>query len=66
MMVFTVEDQGVGIPKDQQRGVFDRFESRSQGSGRASRSHSRSVIRAQCNRSLLTHRCRTEGRLLVD
>ena len=33
MIVFTVEDQGVGIPKDQQRRVFDRFESRSQGSG---------------------------------
>jgi signal transduction histidine kinase len=32
MMVFTVEDQGVGIPKDQQWRVFDRFESRSQGS----------------------------------
>ncbi len=32
MMVFSVEDRGVGIPKDQQRRVFDRFESRSQGS----------------------------------
>ena len=32
MMVFTVEDQGVGIPKDQQWRVFERFESRSQGS----------------------------------
>ena len=32
MMVFAVEDQGVGIPKDQQWQVFDRFESRSQGS----------------------------------
>ncbi len=31
-MVFTVEDQGVGIPKDQQWQVFDRFESRSHGS----------------------------------
>ena len=31
-MVFAVEDQGVGIPKDQQWQVFDRFESRSQGS----------------------------------
>jgi signal transduction histidine kinase len=31
-MVFTVEDQGVGIPKEQQRRVFERFESRSQGS----------------------------------
>jgi signal transduction histidine kinase len=33
MMVFTVEDQGVGIPKDQQWRMFERFESRSQGSG---------------------------------
>jgi signal transduction histidine kinase len=33
MMVFTVEDQGVGIPKDQQWRVFERFETRSQGSG---------------------------------
>ena len=32
MMVFTVEDKGVGIPKDQQRRVLERFESRSQGS----------------------------------
>jgi signal transduction histidine kinase len=33
MLVFTVEDQGVGIPKEEQWKVFDRFESRSQGSG---------------------------------
>jgi signal transduction histidine kinase len=32
MMTFTVEDKGVGIPKDQQRRVLERFESRSQGS----------------------------------
>ena len=32
MIVFSVEDQGVGIPKDQQWRVFERFESRSQGS----------------------------------
>lgn len=32
MMAFMVEDQGVGIPKDQQWRVFERFESRSQGS----------------------------------
>ena len=32
MVAFTVEDQGVGIPKDQQQRVFERFESRSQGS----------------------------------
>ncbi len=31
-MVFVVEDEGVGIPKEQQRRVFERFESRSQGS----------------------------------
>ncbi len=31
-MVFSVEDQGVGIPEDQQPHVFERFESRSQGS----------------------------------
>lgn len=31
-MVFSVEDQGVGIPKEQQRRIFERFESRSQGS----------------------------------
>ena len=30
-MVFAVEDQGVGIPKEQQRRIFDRFESMSQG-----------------------------------
>jgi len=33
MIVFSVEDQGVGIPKDEQWRVFERFESRSQGSG---------------------------------
>jgi len=32
MMAFTVEDMGVGIPKDQQRRVLERFETRSQGS----------------------------------
>ncbi len=32
MVVFTVADQGVGIPKDQQWRIFERFESRSQGS----------------------------------
>jgi signal transduction histidine kinase len=31
-IVFQVEDQGVGIPKEQQQRIFDRFESRSQGS----------------------------------
>jgi signal transduction histidine kinase len=32
MMAFTVEDQGVGIPLEEQWKVFDRFESRSHGS----------------------------------
>ena len=32
MMAFAVEDKGVGIPKDQQQRVIERFESRSQGS----------------------------------
>ena len=31
-IVFSVEDQGVGIPLEQQQRVFERFESRSQGS----------------------------------
>jgi signal transduction histidine kinase len=32
MMAFAVEDKGVGIPKDDQQRVLERFESRSQGS----------------------------------
>ncbi len=32
MLAFTVEDQGVGIPEDYQKAVFDRFESRPHGS----------------------------------
>lgn len=32
MVAFTVEDQGLGIPEDYQKAVFDRFESRSHGS----------------------------------
>lgn len=31
-VVFEVEDEGVGIPKEQQSGIFERFISRSQGS----------------------------------
>lgn len=33
MIVFTVTDEGVGIPKDEQARVFERFESRSLGAG---------------------------------
>lgn len=32
MMMFSVEDQGLGVPKEQQARIFDRFESRSHGS----------------------------------
>ncbi len=32
-IVFAVQDQGVGIPKDEQPRVFERFESRAKGSG---------------------------------
>jgi signal transduction histidine kinase len=32
MLAFTVEDQGVGIPEDYQKAVFERFESRPHGS----------------------------------
>jgi signal transduction histidine kinase len=32
MMSFAVQDRGVGIPKEEQGRVFERFESRSQGS----------------------------------
>ena len=32
MVAFTVEDQGVGIPEDYQKAVFERFESRPHGS----------------------------------
>jgi signal transduction histidine kinase len=32
MLAFAIEDHGIGIPRDQQAKVFDRFESRSHGS----------------------------------
>jgi signal transduction histidine kinase len=32
-IMFAIEDNGVGIPKEQQHKIFDRFESNSQGSG---------------------------------
>ncbi len=32
MVTFTIEDQGVGIPKEQQARIFQRFESQSHGS----------------------------------
>jgi signal transduction histidine kinase len=32
VLAFTVEDQGVGIPEDYQKAVFERFESRPHGS----------------------------------
>src|SRR5262249_59173516 len=32
MLAFMIEDSGVGIPKEQQTRVLERFESRSQGS----------------------------------
>jgi signal transduction histidine kinase len=32
MIAFAVEDQGMGIPREQQARIFDRFESRSHGS----------------------------------
>jgi signal transduction histidine kinase len=46
MMVFTVEDQGIGIPKDQQWRVFERFESRSHGSGHRGAGLGLSIVKA--------------------
>jgi signal transduction histidine kinase len=46
MMVFTVEDHGIGIPKDQQWRVFERFESRSHGSGHRGAGLGLSIVKA--------------------
>jgi C4-dicarboxylate-specific signal transduction histidine kinase len=46
MMVFTVEDQGIGIPKDQQWRVFERFESGSHGSGHRGAGLGLSIVKA--------------------
>jgi len=46
MIVFTVEDQGVGIPKDQLGKVFDRFESQSQGSKHRGAGLGLSIVRS--------------------
>jgi signal transduction histidine kinase len=46
MMVFTVEDQGIGIPKDQQWRVFERFESSSHGSGHRGAGLGLSIVKA--------------------
>lgn len=46
MIAFTVEDQGVGIPKDEQARVFDRFESRSLGSGHRGAGLGLSIVRS--------------------
>ena len=45
-MVFVVEDEGVGIPKEQQRRVFERFESRSQGSKHRGAGLGLSIVRS--------------------
>jgi signal transduction histidine kinase len=46
MIVFSVEDQGVGIPKEQQARVFERFESRSHGSGHRGAGLGLSIVRS--------------------
>jgi signal transduction histidine kinase len=43
MLAFTVADQGVGIPEDYQRAVFDRFESRSHGSRHRTRARASAI-----------------------
>src|SRR5262249_49407854 len=45
-VVFTVEDEGVGIPKEEQWRVFDRFESRSHGSGHRGAGLGLSIVKA--------------------
>jgi signal transduction histidine kinase len=46
MMTFCVEDQGVGIPKDQQARVFERFESHSHGSNHRGAGLGLSVVKS--------------------
>ena len=46
MIAFSVEDQGVGIPEDYQQTVFDRFESRSHGSGHRGAGLGLSVVKS--------------------
>jgi signal transduction histidine kinase len=46
MLAFTVEDQGVGIPEEYQKAVFDRFESRSHGSRHRGTGLGLSIVRS--------------------
>ena len=46
MIAFAVEDQGVGIPKEHQKRVFERFESRSQGSSHRGAGLGLSVVKS--------------------
>jgi signal transduction histidine kinase len=46
MVVFCVEDRGVGIPKEQQARLFERFESRSHGSGHRGAGLGLSIVRS--------------------
>jgi signal transduction histidine kinase len=67
MMAFSVEDQGVGIPKEQQARVFERFESRSHGSSHRGAGLGLSIVRAvsEAHGGTLAIEPRPEGGLLV-